>query len=58
MRAPVGFGNGYFTLAAIQAYASFVDMLSKFSKKRDIKPQYPIYIYSSVSPPSKTLSSD
>lgn len=54
MRAPRGYGRGYFTLAAIQAYASHALMLSKFSKKRDITPQFPIYIYSSISPPEQS----
>jgi hypothetical protein len=53
VKAPKGFGKGYFTLVAIQAYASFVRLLQNIKRIELVAPICPIYIYSAVSPPDK-----
>lgn len=57
MKAPKGFGKGYFTLVAIQAYASFVRLLQNITRIELVAPICPIYIYSAVSPPKSVLNS-
>jgi hypothetical protein len=51
MRSPRGFGKSYFSLVAIQAYASEVRLLQNITRIAWICPVCPIYIYSTVSPP-------
>jgi hypothetical protein len=53
MHAPRGFGKNYFSLVAIQAYASEVRLLKNITRIELIVPVCPIYIYSSISPPPK-----
>lgn len=57
MQAPKGFGKTYFSLAAIQAYASAVKMLQNFTRIEWICPTHPIHTYSTISPPKSLLSS-
>lgn len=57
MQAPKGFGKTYFSLAAIQAYASAVRMLQNFTRIQWICPTHPIHTYSTVSPPKNVLIS-
>lgn len=57
MQAPKGFGKTYFSLAAIQAYASAVRMLQNFTRIQWICPTHPIHTYSTVSPPKSVLIS-
>ena len=57
MQAPKGFGKTYFSLAAIQAYASAVRMLQNFTRIEWICPTHPIHTYSTVSPPKSVLLS-
>ncbi len=57
MQAPKGFGKTYFSLAAIQAYASAVRMLQNFTRIEWICPTHPIHTYSTVSPPKSVLTS-
>lgn len=57
MQAPKGFGKTYFSLAAIQAYASAVRMIQNFTRIEWICPTHPIHTYSTVSPPKSLLSS-
>lgn len=57
MQAPKGFGKTYFSLAAIQAYASAVRMLQNFTRIEWICPTHPIHTYSTVSPPKSLLNS-
>ena len=57
MKAPKGFGKGYFTLVAIQAYASFVRLLQNITRIIWICPTHPIHTYSTVSPPISVLLS-
>lgn len=57
MQAPKGFGKTYFSLAAIQAYASAVSMLKNFTRIQWICPTHPIHTYSTVSPPKSVLTS-
>lgn len=55
MQAPKGFGKTYFSLAAIQAYASAVRMLQNFTRIEWICPTHPIHTYSTISPPKSVL---
>lgn len=57
MQAPKGFGKTYFSLAAIQAYASAIRMLQNFTRIQWICPTHPIHTYSTISPPKSVLSS-
>ena len=57
MQAPKGFGKTYFSLAAIQAYASAIRMLQNFTRIEWICPTHPIHTYSTISPPKSVLSS-
>ncbi len=57
MRAPKGFGKTYFSLVAIQAYASALRLLQIIHKIIWICPTHPIYTYSTVSPPKSVLTS-
>lgn len=57
MQAPKGFGKTYFSLAAIQAYASAVKMLQNFTRIEWICPTHPIHTYSTISPPKSVLLS-
>lgn len=57
MQAPKGFGKTYFSLAAIQAYASAVRMLQNFTRIEWICPTHPIHTHSTVSPPKSVLTS-
>lgn len=57
MKAPKGFGKGYFTLVAIQAYASFIRLLQNITRIIWICPTHPIHTYSTVSPPKRVLLS-
>lgn len=57
MQAPKGFGKTYFSLAAIQAYASAVRMIQNFTRIEWICPTHPIHTYSTVSPPKSVLAS-
>ncbi|MDP3586471.1 MAG: hypothetical protein Q8R58_00285 [Sulfuricurvum sp.] len=51
MQAPRGFGKNYFSLTAIQAYASEVRLLQNITRIELVAPVCPIYIYSAISPP-------
>lgn len=51
MRSPKGFGKTYFSLVAIQAYASEVRLLQNITRIDYIAPECPLYIYSAISPP-------
>jgi hypothetical protein len=57
MRSPRGFGKTYFSLVAIQAYASEVRLLQNITRVELVAPVCPIYIYSAVSPPKGVLLS-
>lgn len=56
MQAPKGFGKTYFSLAAIQAYASAIRMLQNFTRIEWICPTHPIHTYSTISPPKSVLN--
>lgn len=51
MRAPKGFGKTYFSLVAIQAYASEARLDKIIHKIAWICPTHPIHTYSTISPP-------
>ncbi|MDD2828760.1 MAG: hypothetical protein PHW18_04225 [Sulfuricurvum sp.] len=51
MHAPRGFGKSYFSLVAIQAYASEVRLAKNITRIELVVPVCPIYIYSAISPP-------
>ncbi|MFA6143626.1 MAG: hypothetical protein WCW84_05830 [Sulfurimonas sp.] len=51
MHAPRGFGRNYFSLAAIQAYASEVRLLQIITQIEWICPICPVYTLSALSPP-------
>ncbi len=55
MRSPRGFGKTYFSLVAIQAYASEVLLLQNITRIAWISPTHPIHTYSTVSPPTSAL---
>ncbi|WP_295053081.1 hypothetical protein [Sulfuricurvum sp.] len=57
MRSPRGFGKNYFSLVAIQAYASEVRLLQIINQIIWICPTHPIHTYSTVSPPKSVLLS-
>ena len=57
MRSPRGFGKTYFSLVAIQAYASEVRLLQNITRVELVAPVCPIYIYSAISPPKRVLLS-
>ncbi|MDD3770216.1 hypothetical protein E0765_03100 [Sulfuricurvum sp. IAE1] len=57
MRSPRGFGKNYFSLVAIQAYASHVRLLQNITRIEWICPTHPIHTYSTVSPPKDVLTS-
>lgn len=57
MSAPKGFGKTYFSLAAIQAYASETRLLRIINQIIRICPTHPIHTYSTVSPPKSLLLS-
>ncbi|MDO9056962.1 MAG: hypothetical protein Q8M43_11050 [Sulfuricurvum sp.] len=57
MSAPKGFGKTYFSLVAIQAYASEVRLLQNITRIAWICPTHPIHTYSTVSPPKNVLIS-
>ncbi len=57
MRSPRGFGKTYFSLVAIQAYASEVRLLQIIHQILWICPTHPIHTYSTVSPPKSVLLS-
>lgn len=57
MRSPRGFGKNYFSLVAIQAYASHVRLLQNITRIEWICPTHPIHTYSTVSPPKSVLLS-
>ncbi|MDD5053655.1 MAG: hypothetical protein PHO27_13045 [Sulfuricurvum sp.] len=57
MRSPRGFGKTYFSLVAIQAYASEVRLLQNITRIELVAPICPIYIYSAISPPKSALFS-
>ena len=57
MRSPRGFGKNYFSLVAIQAYASELRLLQIIHKIMWICPTHPIHTYSTVSPPKSVLTS-
>lgn len=57
MRSPRGFGKNYFSLVAIQAYASQVRLLQNITRVELVAPICPIYIYSAISPPKSVLLS-
>lgn len=56
MRAPKGFGKTYFSLVAIQAYASFVRLLQNITRIAWVCPTHPIHTYSTISPPKSVLT--
>ncbi len=56
MRSPRGFGKNYFSLVAIQAYASEVRLLQNITRIARICPTHPIHTYSTVSPPTSVLT--
>jgi len=51
MHAPRGVGKNYFSLIAIQAYASEVRLIQNITRIELVAPVCPIYIYSAISPP-------
>ena len=51
MIIPLGFGANYFSLAAIQAYASEAQLAKNITRIEWICPICPVYTLSSVSPP-------
>ena len=57
MHAPKGFGKTYFSLIAIQAYASEIRLLQNITRIAWICPTHPIHTYSTVSPPKSVLLS-
>jgi len=57
MRSPRGFGKNYFSLVAIQAYASAIRLLQNITRIAWICPTHPIHTYSTVSPPKSVLLS-
>lgn len=57
MHAPKGFGKGYFSLVAIQAYASEIRLAKNITRIAWICPTHPIHTYSTVSPPKSVLLS-
>ena len=57
MRSPRGFGKNYFSLVAIQAYASEVRLLQNITRIARVCPTHPIHTYSTVSPPKNVLKS-
>lgn len=57
MHAPKGFGKTYFSLVAIQAYASEIRLLQNITRIAWICPTHPIHTYSTVSPPKSVLLS-
>ncbi|MDD3598034.1 hypothetical protein [Sulfuricurvum sp.] len=57
MHAPKGFGKGYFSLAAIQAYASEIRLIQNITRIARICPTHPIHTYSTISPPQSVLTS-
>lgn len=56
MHAPKGFGKTYFSLVAIQAYASEIRLIQNIHRIAWICPTHPIHTYSTVSPPSNVLA--
>lgn len=58
MRSPRGFGKTYFSLVAIQAYASEVRLLQNITRIAWVCPTHPIHTYSTVSPPKSVLLSN
>ncbi|MDP2850030.1 MAG: hypothetical protein Q8O20_03065 [Sulfuricurvum sp.] len=57
MSAPKGFGKTYFSLVAIQAYASEIRLMQNVTRIAWICPTHPIHTYSTVSPPKSVLLS-
>ncbi len=57
MHAPKGFGRSYFSLIAIQAYASEIRLAKNITRIAWISPTHPIHTYSTVSPPKSVLIS-
>jgi hypothetical protein len=57
MHAPKGFGKTYFSLVAIQAYASEIRLIQIINQILWICPTHPIHTYSTVSPPKNVLKS-
>jgi hypothetical protein len=57
MHAPKGFGKTYFSLVAIQAYASEIRLLRIIHQIIWICPTHPIHTYSTISPPKSVLNS-
>jgi len=57
MHAPKGFGKTYFSLVAIQAYASEIRLIQNITRIAWICPTHPIHTYSTVSPPKSALNS-
>jgi hypothetical protein len=55
--APKGFGKTYFSLVAIQAYASEIRLMQNVTRIAWICPTHPIHTYSTVSPPKSVLLS-
>lgn len=56
MHAPKGFGKSYFSLAAIQAYASEIRLIQNITRIARICPIHPIHTYSTISPPLNLLN--
>lgn len=57
MHAPKGFGKTYFSLVAIQAYASEIRLIQIIHQILWICPTHPIHTYSTISPPKSVLNS-
>lgn len=57
MRAPRGFGKNYFSLSAIQAYASEIRLIQNIHRIAWTCPTHPIHTYSTISPPKNVLTS-
>jgi len=57
MSAPKGFGKTYFSLVAIQAYASEIRLMQNVTRIAWICPTHAIHTYSTVSPPKSVLHS-
>ena len=53
MHAPRGFGKNYFSLIAIQAYASEIRLIQNITRIAWVCPTHPIHTYSTISPPDK-----
>jgi hypothetical protein len=51
MRSPRGFGKNYFSLIAIQAYASEIRLAQNITRIFWVSPTHPIHTYSTISPP-------